>query len=331
MSDNENLEPEVEDNASLDDGVVGESHLDDGNGVESNESIEFESAEGETAIEPAADKTPGWEPNYNYRYGDDEYEMDERVKALIKDPETNEFVRDMVERAHGVDLLKEQRQHLREEVGQLKHIESQRQNAVNQMTQLLQQGDIRAFTKAWGITPEQVRQLAFEDMRVQEMPPEDRAAYDRQQQVQEQAWALQQQNQQLQQRYNHMAVNQREGELQNVLHNERYSTAAQSFDERAGRPGAFREEIIKRGQYYAQVHQKDVPPNILADELLTYVGQPQPTQSQGGYAQPQAKKPVMQVQQKPTLPQIRGNSGSPIKSKVRSIADLKKLASELAI
>lgn len=320
MSDQENLEPELEGDANLEGGDVTESQPD----VELESDVEIESddhdangSEGEAA----------WEANYSYRYNDEEYEMDDRLKALIDSPETEELVRDLVERAEGLNLLKEQRQHLRDEVSQLRHVESQRQQAVNQMSQFLQQGDLRSFTKAWGITPEQIRNLALEDARIAELPEDQQQAWYRSQQAQEQAWHLQQQNQQLQQQFNQMAVNQRENELQGVLHHERYASAAQVFDERAGRPGAFRDEIIRRGQYYAQVHQKDVPPHTLAEELLAYVGQPQVQQQHAPATQ---QKPVVTQPRKPTMPQVRGNSGSPVKSTVRSIADIKKLADQFA-
>lgn len=321
--ENENLEPEVEENATLDEGDIAESQPD----VELESDPEY-TPDDHDANESEGEETPDWEPNYSYRFNDEEYEMDDRLKQLIDSPEKEELVRDLVERAEGLNLLKEQRQHLRDEVTQLQSIEAQRQQAVNQMTEFLQKGDLRSFTKAWGITPEQIRNLALEDARIAELPEDQQQAWHRSQQAQEQAWQLQQQNQQLQQQFSQMAVQQRENELQSVLNHERYSYAAQAFDERAGRPGAFRDEIIKRGQYYAQVHQKDVPPNVLADELLTYVGQQQPSQPQHQTQHQQQRRVV--TEKKPTMPSVRGNTGSPVKSKVKSIADIKKLADQFA-
>ncbi len=325
MSENENLEPEVEENATFDEGDVTESQPDVEHG-EPDVDVAPDDHDANELEEGEYEKSD-WKPNYSYRYNNEEYEMDDRLKNLIKSPEDEKIVRDLVERAEGLNLLKEQRQHLRDEVSQLQYVEAQRQQAVNQMTQFLQKGDLRSFTKAWGITPEQIRNLALEDARIAELPEEQQQAWYRSQQAQEQAWQLQQQNQQLQQQYSQMAVQQRENELQGVLHHERYSYAAQAFDERVGRPGAFRDEIIKRGQYYAQVHQKDVPPHVLAEELLAYVGQPQAPQQQPSKS---SQHNVVTQPRKPSMPRIRGGSGSPVKAKVKSIADIKKLADQFA-
>ena len=319
--ENENLEPEVEEN---------DTHVDEGDVEESHQDVEDVEGDAEPEVEGDVNPDEGddWEPNYNYRFNDEDYEMDERLQGLIKDRESNELIRELVEKAEGLPQIKEQRQNLRDEISQLRHTEQERQAAVHQMTQMIQQGDIRSFTKAWGITPEQIREMALEDARVAEMEPHERQAYERNLQAQEQTWSLQQQNQRLTQQYNQMAVNQRESELQQTLGNERYAYAAQVFDERAGRPGAFREEIIRRGQYYAQVQQRDVSPHQLADEIMHYMG---PVEQQAPQQAPQhGQKRVVTGERKPTLPQVRAGSASPVKGKVKSIADIKKLADQFA-
>ena len=137
--------------------------------------------------------------------------------------------------------------------------------------------------------------------------------------------ALEMQNQQLTQNFQTFAVQQRENELTSILSRPDISEVVNSFDQRAGQPGAFRAEVIKRGQFYAYQSNQDVPPQQLVDELVSLVGMPQGTQqSAPTQTQPQAQAP------KPVLPNVAGKGTSPVKRIAKSTDDLRQLAAQMA-
>jgi len=321
--DEENLEP-IEDQEDVtpieetSEEVVEERHLDEETTDEGDdEGIE----EGESSEEPA------YEPNFSFRAGEEEYEMDDRLKAYIKSPEDEEYLRDLAERAHGLDTVKEQRQYLRDQNAEFQHIEAQRQGAVQQLKGHIEKNEWEPFQKTWGISDDSVLNRAVQIMQLRELPPEQQQQYYSSIQAQEQNYALQQQNQQLQQQQNHYAVQQRDWELNQTIQNESFYPAAQAFDERAGKPGAFRDEIIKRGQYYAQVHGRDLPPQVIAQEIAQFVGV---QNQQQGHQQSGAQQRVV-TSRKPTLPKISGSGASPIKSGIKSIADIKAAAQKYSV
>jgi hypothetical protein len=323
MEDLETTEVEVEENITPEVVETSEEVIEESDLEETTDEGEHE--EGTEEAETSED--PAYEPNFSFRAGEEEYEMDDRLKAYIKNEDDETYLRDLAERAHGLDTLKDQRQHLRQQNQQFESIEAQRQGAVTQLQEHINKNEWEPFQKTWNITDDAVLNRAVQIMQLREMPPEQQQAYYNNVQAQEQNQVLQQQNQQLQQQQNQYSVQRRDDELNQTIQHENFSQAAQTFDERAGRPGAFRDEIIRRGQYYAQVHGKDLPPHVLAQELSTYVGAPQQQQQQQGNQQG-GQRVIMT--RKPTLPKISGSGASPVKGGINSIADIKARAQEFA-
>lgn len=328
---NEDEDRTVEDDNLQEDRVVGESqpHTEEDSEEYDEDYEESEDEDSEYDSEEDSEEDSEYEPDYTFRFGDEEYEMDERLKAMITDKESEEFIRDLVERASGLDLLKEQRQHLREEVAQLQSLEEQRRNAIGQLQEFIQKNEWDPFQKTWGITDDQILERAIKIMELREMDPADRQAYQESMQARQQNYALQQQNQMLQQQFLQQSAQQRDWELQQTLQSPEFSTVAQQFDERAGRQGAFREEIIKRGQYYAQTSGVDVPPQELAKELAAYVGPIQEFATNNN-SPTNPHNRVVQPRQKKTLPKIAGGGQNPVKKPIRSIAELRAKAQEFA-
>jgi hypothetical protein len=109
-------------------------------------------------------------------------------------------------------------------------------------------------------------------------------------------------------------------ELVSEMSRPEVTQAIATFDARLGKPGAFESEVIRRGQYYEQVHKVSPPASQLVQEVLAFVGSkpqaPQTTASQVVHAQ--AEKPVI-----PTF--AGGSQKSPTQKMPSSIDDLKRL------
>ena len=111
--------------------------------------------------------------------------------------------------------------------------------------------------------------------------------------------------------------------------------AAQELDQRFGRLGVLRNELINRGKYYgAQGTDKS------AEELLTEVmnfagvqlgGQPAPVQqnTQGGGGQPSPARTGPVPQNRGTMSNLKGSGRSPARKVIRSRKDLKERAAQL--
>ena len=98
---------------------------------------------------------------------------------------------------------------------------------------------------------------------------------------------------------------------------------AKSFDARQGKQGAFRDEVVKRGQYHFAVSNQVVSAQQAIDEVMQLVG------TQLGGRQTQGNQPNVVQQPKPVIPNIQAGSGSPVKKQVSSIADIRARREQL--
>jgi hypothetical protein len=163
------------------------------------------------------------------------------------------------------------------------------------------------------------------------MPPEQRQRIDQEYETRQRLEYFERANQELLQAFQQTQTQQRTAELNGYLQRPDVAAAAQAFDQRAGREGAFREEVIKRGQYYARLPEPvDIPVEQAVSEILRYVGPMNAPQPQAE-AQMEAPAPQAAVAPapKPVIPNIKGRGTSPVKKAVKSIDDLRARGREL--
>lgn len=281
------------------------------------------------AVDPAA--KPAYTPNFKFRSMGKEQEFDEFVKAGIKDAETEKKVRDLYERANGLEFMKQDRQKLKESSTAMQNEIARHSQVVNNVNHMLATKDYdNLFTNVLKIPENDILQHAHRILQLREMPPEHRQAYEQGVQARHQALELQNQNQHLLQSHEQVAVNARTQELEWTMQRPQIAQLVQAYDARAGREGAFRQAVIERGQYHASYSRKDISPEEAINEVLAFLGGPQallPTQamqavSSTGQQQTQASKPV--------ITNIQGRGTSPAKKVIKSLDDLKKRAAEIA-
>ena len=299
--------------------IVDESHIED-------ESVdEVVPAEG---VEEVPDAPPAYVPNYSFKYDGEDREFDERVKPFIKDAETEEVFRDLHQRAYGLDMLKEQRQLLRDENQHLMSSSQQRENALKTLNDFVKQDNLDPFFETFQLSEDQVMKYALKKLQLREMSPEDRQAYEQTQGQQTQNYMLQQQVTQMQNQMGQYQVQTREADLNNVISAPEVSEFVQSFDQRYGRQGAFRDEVIKRGIYHAKVNNYDIPAQQAVQEVLQLAGF-QGGQSAGGSRQTplmRSAENTVVVRDKPTLPHVGQGSGrSPVKQSIKDFSELYKI------
>lgn len=252
------------------------------------------------------------------------------MKAAIKDEKAEKAAKELYEKARGLDHIKPKYQKTQEELVSLREHYTPIDNDLRVLGKALQEKNFDHVMSTLGIKDDDLFNYVAQKLKYNQLDPSDRAIYDQQKEARERAYTLEQENQLLKNQFSQMRLAGLESEMASVLADPQVSQVAKAFDTRAGNQGAFRTELARRGDYYWKVHGVYKSPKELAQEVLPLFGGNAPEappaaapvlQSQGGAQASAAPKPV--------LPNIQGSGASVVKSKVKSIADLKKIRAQL--
>ena len=280
-------------------------------------------------VTPEAPSEPEWQPDYKIKVLDKEYEIDEFVRPIIN-KENYAKVKELYEKAYGLDFVKQRYQKANEELEAIRPSLQEKQKndeILGYMGNLIQRKDYQTLFNELRVPDEAIMQIAVEKANLKGMSPEDRQAYENSIAVKQENYALQMQNLKYQQEIQSRQAQERTSNLENYLMSENIKQVAESFDSQAGRPGAFRDEVINKGKYIANTFGKDVTIEdavnaVVYDRKLYSL--PQNQQSNVASVAPTQQK------LRPVIPNVRAGNASPAGRTVKSIADLKKLAEELS-
>jgi len=283
-----------------------------------------ETVEGGEPAEPEA-----YAPNYGFKVKDQEMEFDDWAKPLVTNKEVEAKLRETFEKAHGIEEIKTQRQTLRDEVKDHKEWRSTMEGSLNQMSTYLKNKDFGSFMKAMGIPEELVVGHVLNQLKYEQMSPEQRQEFDYHRTNQERLSTLEVQNQTLVSEQQRFVQEQQTFELENALSQPDVQQIAQAYDARQGQVGAFKKAVVERGIYHEYVSSTTISVQQAVGEVVGMIGQVQAPGMPAG-TPPQAGQQVVQ-QNKPVIPNFAGQSGnSPVKKQVRSIEDIRQLQQELA-
>lgn len=297
------------------------------------EKIQQKAAATGGALKPQA---PLYTPNFKYKVMDKELEFDELFKGLVKDKATEEAIRQLYTKGHGIEKIKESQQQVRSELHQEREKSGQYKNVIETATGFVQKGDLHSFFQFLDIPEEKVLRYALERVQYRELSPEQRAQIDGQQSAHLRATALEQQNRSLQQSYEQVAQATRQMEITQELGRQDVQTVAQAFDARVGKPGAFQQAVIERGQWHWYTSKTDIPAAQAVREVLALVQGATPNASSiNGQeeqiitgAEPRAPAQASQQTKPKIIPNIRGIGTSPVKQIPKSLSELKKIYSQ---
>jgi hypothetical protein len=300
---------------------------------------------------------PKYEPNYKVKVLDKEHEIPEAFRGLIKDAESEKQVREVFEKALGLEPVKQQRDQFKNQVKQFQtevmpELQSYR-SQISEARDAYQKGDMHGFFKKLNVAPEKVLQYALDLVQYQEMNPEQRRAIDTAREAQERAQELEKQNQELSSQFMTQAQQAKALELDTALARAEIKSISESYDQRPGRnpeDPSFRDIVI---DYAEWIWDKTQGKTVLsADQAIQEVirryglagltaantpaqaTMPVATQSPGHQpAQPQVTPPQPKAAaqpQVPVIPNVSGRSTSPTKAKPKSLEDLRKLREQMA-
>jgi hypothetical protein len=280
----------------------------------------------------AQNQQAAYTPNFKFKVKDKELEFDDFLKPIIKTKDLETKARELYEKAHGLDEVKAARETFKTQAEEWKGKFTQVETSLQTLGSYVKKGDFRTFFQALNIPKEQIIKYAIEELKYQELPPEQKAAIDQQR---EREMALEQtgsQNQQLQQQMAQLVQQQATFELNQELAAPNVVQAMQAYDTRAGQAGAFKAEVIRRGQYYEAVHKISPPASQLVQEVLNLIGvTAQAQQGTQASSNEQSSQTVHNQQQKPVISSFSGGgTKSPTARKVpASIDDLRKMRQNL--
>lgn len=266
-------------------------------------------------------------PNFKYKVGNSEKEISEKFRSLIKDADSEKEIRELFEKADGIELVKQTRAALKAEYDGFKEQAAPVFQEYHKFTTLRDhgvKGDMAALNAAFdiaGIDEDTLFKYCLHKIELEKNPA---FAQTFQHQAKQTVQMLEYQNQINANNYQsesaRMQQLSQEVDNQLMVNNDSIS----KIESMLNRPGFIREEAINYGATQKQMYGKDVS----AQEAFGYVlGKYQPfitnnnTQPQTAIQQPAHVPPK-------TIPITDGATASVVKPIVKSMADLKKAAKE---
>lgn len=284
------------------------------------------STEGQTAapVDGTQAGVPDYVPNTKFKFLDQEKEFDPWMKPVLN-KETEAKVRELYQKAHGLDLIKPKYQKTRESLQDVSSKFENQNKALNKLSGYVQHNDFDSFFEALQIPEERIMKYVLEKLNQRELPPEQQNLYRQNRETRLQAETLQEQNERLRHEADSARTQAREFELNTVMSRPDVRSVIESFDGRLG-TGRFRDEVINRALAHYSRTGEDLTAEEAVMQTLGVFGQqatPSPVSTQ---SIPPAGK---QVPNAPVIPNVAGKNTSPTKKVARSLADLRKMASEL--
>lgn len=291
-------------------------------GGDGGEGVEQTEEEKAAALAAAA-----YTPNFKYQVLKKEKEIPEKYRALIKNEADENELRDLFESADGLkEHFKPKYEQMERSFGLMQGDFSSLLNQVQDIRESYQRNDIDAFLQKMNVSPEKVLQWAVNKFQYRELPPEQRAQIDAQTEAQRAYYETQRQNSTLTNQLQSQIVQARQSTLNSELARPEVKAMVDAFDQRAGRAGAFVQQVYERGQLaWANSKGKvDLSPSQAIEQVVNLFGlkNAAPARAASQVASPASGGNKGAAN---TLPNLgSGRAASPVKKKVSSIDDIKK-------
>lgn len=290
------------------------------------DAIKATSGKGKITVEgEKTEAPPAYNPNYKFKVMDKEYEVDEWLRPVIKNQEMEKKVKELYEKAYGLESIKPKHQAIKEELEQTKAKVAETDKALDILGKYVAENDFDSFFEGLNIPKNKILEYALELVRREQMSPEQKAQWEHSRQAKEAARYYEVENARLQQSQQQFAVQQRTFELDMALGVPEAKVVADAYNAGMGSPGAFKDYCIQIGQAYAARGQ-DIPATQAVSEAIKHLKAINPSL---GAAVVAGGAQVVQASQKPVIPNIQGRGTSAVKPAVKSLEDLKKRAREL--
>jgi hypothetical protein len=271
-------------------------------------------------------EVPAYVPDFKYKVYNQEKELPEWARPLLN-KDTEKHFKDLFSKADAFDPIKEKLKTTHGEFDTVKSSYETINKNIETLRGFVKVNDFDSFFQGLNIPKEMIFKWVQDKINYQDMTPEQRSEYDNAIALKRRNLELERNSNQVSQQYQQAVTQTRERDIQSELAKPEVNSLMQEFDRARGQVGAFRQEVIKRGIAHLSATGEDMTAEQAVQEVVGMLNafRPAATPASATAAQPNAN-PV----NAPVLPNVKGKSVSPTRKSPRSIADLKKLASQLS-
>lgn len=271
-------------------------------------------------------------PNLKFKVLDQEKEFDEWIRPAVN-KENEAKIRELYEKAHGLDHVKTQRDSERT-------AKAQYEGQLNElMTEIQELGEIKSkdlgmFFAKLGIPKQDVAKWVLSQAEameaVEKLPENMKGIYNQVEEIRNQNFELQKQLQLRDSGRQAEVLQAKRAELASTLSSPDIKPLVEEYDTRLGKPGQFQQLVIRHGaaEYEASGGKRMLSAEEAAKEVIQILGLKPATPSKADGGSTQTQK-VVTAAKPAVLPNVGSGSASPTaKAPVSSIADLRKIAKE---
>lgn len=289
-------------------------------------------------------------PNYKYKAADKHLEIPEAFRPLIKDKESERSVREIFEKVDGFERTKARAEKYESEVKEVSQQFRQWQEdatpyiqRVNEATKLMQAKDYDSFFELIGVPEQEIQQWMYNKLKATgpDADPMQRQMYQQQIQARKQSYEFENQQNQYKQKYEE-SEKQRLAIETKLYQDEYVRVTAQpevagvvSFVNSTWGEQAFLKEAVAIA---TQRRMDGQPFQSAAEAVNAVVEKYKPLLGSANISAGEANRAANQAAQKtggsgklPVIPRIEGQDMSPVKSKPKTLAELKELARKVSM
>jgi hypothetical protein len=279
-----------------------------------------------TGVEGVEAAAPAFAANFKFNIHNKEHEIPEKFRSLITDAESEKEVRELFEKAMGLDYAKPKHLKTQKEFEDYKKNSEPTLKALQRVSDMYNAGDYQNFFKALKISDEVLYKYVLDKLNYNELTPEQKRERDQQVAQKQQMYAMEDQTVSVQSQYESLAIENREFQLESVLARPDTVAMQEAFDSAHG-AGAFKTAIIDRGDEVFRATGRDLPVVEVIQQVWRTIAPFVKNQPQAGAAPGQRVIPANG--KPPVIPNISGRNTSPTKKLPTSTDDLRKLAREM--
>jgi len=303
-----------------------EQHIESVDAAESEEA-DVKEVDAEPSQEATSETTEEYTPDYSYSIKGEPKEFDEKLKSLINSKEDEDFVRDLVTRAEGLEDYKAKDTEWEQKYSSVEQRATQLTSGYKRLQGQRDSGDMMGLQESLGISDEMILDRATAILNEEELPQEQRDLIIKNRELSKELSSAQSRVSSYEESSQGERLQNDVQELKSFMLSDEYSPIVKAMEE-AGRD--FANEVVKEGHWVFNMTGKEPPVadivKLVADNHrgLINAGSTM-TQNNNNEELPTV------VVQKETLPSVRGGADSAVDGGPQTLEDLYAISNQIKV
>lgn len=291
------------------------------------ESVDSEEVDSEPSQEATSETAEQYTPDYSYSIKGESKEFDEKLRGLIKTKEDEDFVRDLVTKAEGLDDYKAKDTDWQQKYSAIEQHTTQLTSGYKKLQSQRDSGDMMGLQETLGITDEMVLNRATAILNEEDLPKEQRDLIIKNRELSKQLDSVQSKVSTFEESSHDARLQNDVNELKSFMTSDEYSPVVKAMEE-AGRD--FANEVVKEGHWVFNMTGKEPAVSdivkLVADNYRGLIN----TGSTMTQTNNKEEQPTILVQ-KETLPSVRGGADSAVADGPTSLDDLYAISNQIPV